>query len=103
MLDVANTILAQLGGGKFVIMTGAKDFIARPDSLTFKLPGGLTRDRGNRMTITLTQDDTYKVQYGRARMRNLEVKYTKLAELEDVYADNLRVVFEDLTGFRTSL
>jgi hypothetical protein len=32
-LTVANTILEQLGGGRFIAMTGAKSFVGGEDSL----------------------------------------------------------------------
>ena len=38
-LTVANTILQQLGGNKFRVMTGAKNFVGSNDALTFRLPG----------------------------------------------------------------
>lgn len=56
-LTVAKTILAQLGGERFVMMTGATGFIGSADSLTFKLgrnPGRVTHVR-----VTLTTDGFY--------------------------------------------
>ena len=40
-LKVANTILAQLGGLRFIVMTGARDFIGGDYHLIFSLPAGI--------------------------------------------------------------
>lgn len=37
-LTVANTILHQLGGRRFIAFTGARDLLGDTNSLTFKLP-----------------------------------------------------------------
>jgi hypothetical protein len=36
-MTVARTILDQLGGARFVAMTGAREFVGSADSLTFKV------------------------------------------------------------------
>ncbi|MGI9949502.1 hypothetical protein [Vibrio hyugaensis] len=40
-LRIANTILAQLGGNRFIVMTGAKQFVAIEQGLMFTLPAAL--------------------------------------------------------------
>jgi hypothetical protein len=51
-LTMARTALAQLGGERFVMMTGATSFIGSADSLTFKLGGNPKRVTHVRVTLT---------------------------------------------------
>lgn len=98
-LSVANTILAQLGGPRFVTMTGAKHLLGDDNSLSFKIP---TANGINYCKITLDADDTYSVAFsylGRAPKYTV----TLVKEVSMVYADGLRTVFESATGLRTSL
>lgn len=98
-MQVANTILEQLGGGRFIAMTGAKNFVGSSDALMFSMPKA--KDGINKIRVTLTPADTYTVEgykIGRSAL-GFELK----AQAEGVYCDNLRSVFESMTGFRTSL
>lgn len=100
-MTVANEILRQLGGSRFVAMTGAKDILGGPNRLQFQVGRG-AKDGINKVRITLDPSDTYTVQFfkmGRAPL--FEIK--TVAEFSDVYADSLRQVFESATGFYTSL
>lgn len=99
-LHVAETILSQLGGGKFVAMTGARSFAGSADSLTFKLPSSPTGIRAVR--VTLMPNDLYVMTFykrGRRATGDLE----PVAERNGVYADQLRNVFTSVTGLETSL
>ena len=49
--------------------------------------------------ITLKPSDTYEVEFGRTHGFDYKVVKT----VDDVYADNLRSVFTDVTGLYTSL
>ena len=60
-LQVAETILAQLGGNRFIAMTGAKDFLGDASALHFRIPSN--RTKANRVTITLRADDTYNIEW----------------------------------------
>lgn len=62
-MEVANTILQQLGGRRFKIMTGARDFYAIDNGLQFKL--GKNGSRANLVKIILQGDDTYTMQFWR--------------------------------------
>ena len=60
---VANTILEQLGGRRFVAMTGARNFTAIDDqrgALSFKVPRA--KDGINAIKVTLTAMDDYTVE-----------------------------------------
>lgn len=63
-LTVAKTILAQLGGERFVMMTGATNFVGGADSLTFKV--GSNPKRVTHVRVTLTPDDLYDVTFFKA-------------------------------------
>ena len=97
-METANTILQQLGGNRFIAMTGASSFVGGDNFLMFKLPRGVA-DKSNKVKITLTAMDDYIVEtfkIGRGDCRPCSYK-------EGVYADTLRPVFESITGLRTSL
>jgi hypothetical protein len=63
-LTVAKTILALLGGERFVMMTGAKNFVGSADSVTFKV--GSNPKRVTHVRVTLTPDGLYDVTFFKA-------------------------------------
>jgi len=96
--QTAETILSQLGGHKFRVMTGAKNTAFDADgSLSFRLPRA---ENGiNYVKITLNGLDLYDVEFRRVHGRTNTLK----AEEHGIYADMLRGLFERVTGLRTSL
>lgn len=100
-MTVANTILNQLGARRFQVMTGAKNFIGETNALSFKLPGGggFCKDGINFVKITLNAGDTYDILFLRTRGTAIKT----VADLKDIYADQLRDVFTDKTGLAVSL
>lgn len=93
--SVAQEILQQLGGNKFLAMTGAKQLVGDTRSLQFSL-----RARGiNKMRITLDASDTYTLEG--FSYRNLTMK--KVWEKSGIYADDLQTVFTQMTGLDTHL
>lgn len=101
MSQTADTILAQLGGHKFIVMTGAKHLMGEKDSLTFKLPRG-AKDGINCVKIKLEGNDTYTVTFykqGRAPSFNISVVHERYG----IYDASLRPLFTSLTGLETSL
>ena len=96
-MEVAKTILQQLGGNKFIVMTGAKNFTGSPDALSFKLPGGggFCKDGIN----AVTPADDYNIDF--MRVRGMTVKTIK--KVDGIYFDQLQEVFTEATGLRTSL
>ncbi|MFL9499249.1 hypothetical protein ACJMQP_04245 [Rhodopseudomonas palustris] len=98
-LEVANTILDQLGGRRFVLVTGAKNLMASPNecgALTFQING---RGGVNRVRITLTAADNYTLEFMKVR----GCKVTTAHKAEGVYCDMLHDVFEAQTGLYASL
>lgn len=96
-LTVANTILAQLGGTRFAMMTGSENFIGSENSIGFKLKRNSSG--GNHMKITLDASDTYTITIRRITTRSIKIVH----EESDVYCDQLVNRFESLTGMYTSL
>jgi len=104
-LTVAKAILAQLGGGRFKAMTGAKNFGGTEDSLSFSLPGGggFAKNGINSVHIRLTAMDDYEVSFRRIRKsRGMPVVRWESVK-EGVYADQLQEVFTEETGLCTRL
>ena len=57
-MSVADTILQQLGGHKFVVMTGSSHFVSDKNTLRMKL--AKNKSKANKLDITLDAYDTYK-------------------------------------------
>jgi hypothetical protein len=97
--QVARTILEQIGGRRFVAMTGAKHFVGGPDFLAFKLPSYFAKNGINAVRITLRADDLYRVEF--SKVRGLEIK--PVATHDGIYWDALAPVFTTETGLATVL
>jgi hypothetical protein len=98
-LEVASTILEQMGGsGKLTCMIGAHDFTGSPDALTFRFRAR-GRDGSNCCRVSLLPSDTYKVEFISIRGNSVKSK----GVFEDIYAEDLRGVFERQTGLYLSL
>ena len=62
-MSTAKEILNQLGGNKFIAMTGARNLGATENSLCFKLPRGFAKDSINLVKVELDLTDTYTVHF----------------------------------------
>lgn len=98
--NVADTILQQFGGNRFVAMTGAKQMVSLEDGIQFKLGRGAAR-RINKVRVTLGSDDLYKLEFFRIDVR--EGKVFHIAVCERVHAESLRSCFTNITGMDCSL
>ena len=105
---IAETILAQLGGRRFITMTGASSFSSGEfkggPGLGFRLPSRSTKNGIGGVRITLTPADLYTVEFlalrkGADGLTGVEV----VSKFEGVYCDMLADVFEEATGLYTSL
>lgn len=90
-------LIKQLGGGRFIAMTGAKDFFIGPKGVVFKI--GRNSKGVNYVRINLNSMDTYDIEFLQVRKFKEKVK----SQAKGVYADTLRGAFEQHTGLRTSL
>lgn len=96
-MSVALTILEQLGGKRFVVMTGAKSLVKGSDSLTFRI--GKNKSKANMIQIALTEADDYEVTF--YKLRGIDLKIVD--SVKGIYAENLVEMFENKTGLYTSL
>ena len=98
-IEVANTIIAQLGGSKFIAMTGAKDIFAHEDGVSFKVPGTMTKNHINYIRVFLDPSDTYTVEFWKYR----KMRGDKISEHSMIYDDQLPGIFTAETGLDTRL
>ena len=98
-MQIAKTILEQLGGNRFIAMTGAKHCLAVESGLTFKLPSNFARHSINCVRVILTPMDDYTVEF--LRVRGTSVK--EVAKYDGIYCDGLKDLFEEQTGLYTHL
>jgi hypothetical protein len=91
-LAVANTILEQIGGRRFIIMTGATNFLGDQTSLRFRIPRAQNGIRF--IKVTLTPMDTYLMEF-------LGVQGNVIEKVDDVYFDQLEEIFSKYTGLST--
>lgn len=98
-VNVAHTILKQLGGVQFLTMTGAKGMVSYPDALSFKLPARFAKNKINFVKVTLGADDLYTVDF--KYFRGLNIK--DISKHEGVYCDMLQTLFTSETGLDTHL
>jgi hypothetical protein len=98
-MTTANQILSQLGGNKFLAMTGAHTLINTGEGLTMKLR--TNKSKANYFKITLNVMDTYTVEFQKVNYSKLTV--TEVATFENVYCDQLQNIFTQITGMYTRL
>lgn len=94
----AGETLKQLGGNRFIAMTGAKNFAVGPKGMGFKI--GKNAKNVNYVRIDLDRGkDLYDMYFNFVSVRGVKVK----AKVKGVYADDLRGMFTKHTGMYTSL
>ena len=92
----AGEMLKQLGGNKFIAMTGAKNFAVGPKGASFKI--GRNSKNVNYVRIDL-KNDLYDMEFIQMRAGKLKVK----SKVKQIYADQLQQMFTKHTGMYTSL
>lgn len=98
--QIATTILQQLGGGRFLAMTGAKNLIfGEAGELSFRLPIG----RWNHVKIELTPMDVYSVTFSKLGRRSGVPTVTATQTCNDVYCDDLQYIVSKCTGLALTL
>lgn len=88
-------ILRQLGGQKFVVMTGIHACCTLDNGLQFSFRGSRV---ANKCRITL-DNDIYTVEFFRLRAG----KCIPIQKYDDVYADMLQNIFTSTTGLDCTL
>lgn len=105
---IADTILAQMGGNRFLAMTGAKYLtFDKNGDLAFRLPGsGLFRSPFNFVRIHLNGLDLYDMIFEK-KITNINSRNfgstTKQVKKTDLYADQIQEIFTEVTGLYTHL
>lgn len=94
---IAKEILNQLGGNKFLAMTGAKNLVASENSLSFKI--GRNTKAVNFVRVTLNALDLYDVEF--IKIVKYEIRSNN--KVDGVYFDQLQSVFTENTGLYTHL
>ena len=97
-MSVAREILNQLGGNKFRVMTGAKNFMGFSEGLVMKI--GRNSSNSNYLKITLNSMDLYDMEFAKVSRMGEKKSVT---EYSDVYNDMLTDVFTKHTGMYTKL
>lgn len=102
-MSIAETILEQLGGHQFIMMTGARNLLNCGDSLRFRIPGNATKNHINHVEITLTPDDLYRMKFIRLSKINGIYESFTINEIDGVHGDQLQEIFTQATGLYTHL
>ncbi len=96
--QIAQTIIDQLGGNKFVAMTGAHQFTHMPSGVTFRI--GANAKKVTHLRITLTGDDDYTMEFQSIR----GLKPIKMIDHAfEIMADTLASTFARKTGMAVAL
>jgi len=95
----AGTILKQLGGNRFIAMTGAKHFVKDDNKRLISFKIGRNAKGVNYVTIKLTSMDLYDMSFLSIRAGKIKVKSTS----KGLYNDMLQDAFTRHTGMYTHL
>lgn len=98
-MKIAQIILQQLGGNKFLSMTGASNLVSSSYALSFSIPRN--ESKANRIVISLTENDLYKVEFWKVSVTRGTVKV--LNSFEGIYCDTLKEILSSKTGMALSL
>lgn len=93
-LEIAQTILNQLGGGQFQLMCGVKQIALTDCGVSFRIGGG-AKNGINYVQIDLTPADLYDVAFWKLGRKTM----VQVSKLDGIYADQLRELFTEKTGF----
>lgn len=99
---IHDTIFEQLGGGKFIAITGAKMFMSLERGLSFRLPVRFSIRKINHVQIILNKEDTYDLVFSRV-VGGMNLRCSTISQRFGVYAEHLRRVFSEETHLYTSL
>jgi len=88
-MTTAETILEQLGGNRFLIMTGSRVFSRGQHSLHLKLAPN--KSGADRLTITVTSLNLYMMQFRKGTGESV-------SGINGVHPDQLQEIFTENTG-----
>lgn len=93
----AATILKQLGGNKFIMMTGAKNFVCDEKGIGFRFMRNKIGAQFCR--IELNSLDLYNMSFRKLVKDRLVI----LKEVNNLYDDHIEEIFSEITGLATRL
>lgn len=107
-MSVPSIILEQLGGQKFIAMTGCKNFVGDKNMLRMTIPKNMSK--ANRLEITLV-DDLYNMRFykysaprlNKKTFQYVDEKVVEVAFFEGIFFDSLCDIFTQVTGMYTRL
>jgi len=100
-MTVAKTIMAQLGGNRFMAMTGAHNLVGTKDGLGFKIMKNAKEV--THVNIVLTWKDLYDITFLKVISSKKMPKVETVSEECDIYAEDLQMIFTAGTGLDTHL
>lgn len=99
-MSIAETIIKQMGGvGAFRAFIAAYDMLSTEDGLQFKFKGSR---KLNVCIVKLNGNDLYDIEFGRVRKQGGIPTYKPVEEINDIYCDQLKGIFEKSTGLYLS-
>ena len=114
--QIANDIYNQLGGQKFVAMTGTKGFIWDNDTSELRMTLAKNGSKANRLYIKYNwTDDTYtmrffyhrpshwRIDHKRQTVTEIPEKVQEVKQWNHIYCDQLQELFTETTGMYTRL
>ena len=100
-MNIAETILDQIGGNKFIVMTGSKNFLNIGNGLRMNLTRN--KSKAQYLKIELNACDTYTMKFFSARRTESDIIIKDIETISGVYADQMARIFEQVTGLYTRL
>jgi len=100
-MNPAQIILEQLGGNKFIAMTGCKNFLHDDHGYTLIMDLPPNKSNARKLRIHLNGNDCYDMLFFYLSGKALTI--TRVAEYPDVFDDMLKGIFTHVTGLDTHL
>ena len=99
MNTIARTILEQIGGKRFAVMTGSRDFVDMGNGLRMSLARNKTS--ANRLDIIYDAGTDMRFYRKTFSKKNFESKAKDIETHEGIFFDMLEEVFTQVTGLYT--
>jgi len=102
-MEIARIILQQLGGNKFLVMTGSYNLVYDDKSRALTMTLRKNKSKAKYLTIKLEADDTYTMLFKAKVVKNYQYTFPVVKEYKGVYFDMLQELFTEVTGMYTHL
>lgn len=100
--EIVSTMMHQLGGTRFIAMTGSKpeykDISTNSPIICFKLSKNSSKCNYFKVQY-MNGSDLYKIDFIKIRKENIDVLHT----YDNIYSDQLQTIFTEVTGLYTTL